>query len=204
MIRLEQFLELFELSKLLKKRFILINQYGIYGTDEEFSSLSFIYRTDNIDFKGPIAFDKNEMLALLKKGDIWKIEENGSIYNNDGEFIAWIGSGSLIYNNMVSLYINLLNHTNSPLKRVIFTENNISDNKDIMDILNSKVSEGAELYNINNNMYTMFGSMYPITKKDKVDLTLYDLGDNTILSEMKIVKAKATIYAYYRYRSFNI
>lgn len=207
MIPIETFIKLFDSAKLLKKRFILIDKFAIYGTDEEYSSLSMIFRSDSLLFPesnyNSIAFDKNEIVSILKNAKAYAIR-NCQIIDPNKNNLLWIGHGSEIHRRMTALIDSFGYHMNSPIKSKVFIDEDVTSRADIMSILNSKVSEGAELYNLEDNMITVFGGMYPINKNDKCKYTLYDLKDGTLLSEMKIIKSKGTIMAYYRYRNFNI
>ena len=63
-----------------------------------------------------------------------------------------------------------------------------------------------EMVNLDNNIITLYGGMYPITAKDKVSITLYDLHDGSNLSIVEIIKSKPKdlmIKCLLRYRSLS-
>ena len=67
---------------------------------------------------------------------------------------------------------------------------NLRQNVDIVNSLSMKAGDGMEMVNLDNNIITLYGGMYPITAKDKVSITLYDLHDGSNVSIVEIIKSK--------------
>lgn len=235
----ENFLKIFDLVKMLKKNIIQVQltnindqsvKIEIYGTDSDFSSVSYIdyvYSEPNNpnrilqdwgfkDIGGTIIynFEKNNIVSLIKEDRIGYVHNN-IIYDQLGYQSLWIGN-NLYKDRLYRLFSNTRYiidgvdpyddenkfHHVFPLRK-IYEVDDILKNTDIAVTLKMKAAEGANMVNINNNILTMYGGMYPITSKDKASLELYESSySNSIISVVTINKPKDIIIkCIIRYRS---
>lgn len=166
-------------------------------------------------------FEKNAIVNLIKEDRIGYIQNN-IIYDQFGYQCLWIGDN--IYKDRLdalitkafyivrgedpySINTNNYQYFNNNYKyaqlRKIYEVDDIRKNVDISDSLKLKSADGSNMVNIDNNILTMYGSMYPITSKDKASLELYEsIFSKSIISVVTIIKPKnITIKCIVRYRS---
>lgn len=219
-LTLENFLNIFEYVKYTKKKWFKVDivayslavmDINIYGTDDDFSSVSYIenvelqiygdnqgcieskefYVISNIS----IYFNKNEIVALLKDNSFSYIK-NHTIYDQMGYSKLWVGESTisskldkLAFNaHTLGVGINPYNR-NLALDKIYYLED-MRQNEDITSSLSMKAGDGMNMINLNNHIITLYGGMYPITAKDKVSITLYDLHDGSNVSIVRIIKKK--------------
>lgn len=200
---LQEFLPLFEKSKLLKKRYIKICNEYIAGTDEEFSTLSIIYNTEPMNLENPIYFDKNIMVAILKNNEFDRVEGN-QLKNFVGNEVLWIGYSP------ISLHLNgIIDRLNNMIinKIPVYKIENITEDDNFRSIITSKASDGAASYIKNDFIMTMYGGMFPINKNDIASMAVYQNPDYTFLTEVIVEKKKpkdTRIYCYVKYRYLDI
>lgn len=236
----ENFLKIFDLVKMLKKNIIQVQltkkndqsvEIEIYGTDSDFSSVSYInYIYSEPDNPNSIIrdwglrnnggtviynFEKNTIVSLIKENRIGYIQNN-IIYDQLGYQCLWIGD-NIYKDRLHRLFWNTnriisgmdpyqpsngIYYSDTKLRKICEVSD-ILKNTDISDSLKLKSADGSNMVNIDNNILTMYGGMYPITSKDKASLELYESkSSNTIISIVTINKPKdVTIKCVIRYRS---
>ena len=201
----------------------------VYGTDDDFSSVTYI---ENIEFplendedryqwgwvgtkvwiEYEIFFNKNEIIALMKEDGFGYIS-NFNIYDQMGYSKLWVG-GSFLADKLHRLAYNahLLGMGINPYisakpdPTMIYHLDDLRQNTDITDSLSMKAGDGMEMVNLDSNIITLYGGMYPITSKDKASITLYDLHDGSTVSVVEIIKSKPkdlVIKCLLRYRSLS-
>lgn len=235
-LSLENFLKIFEYVKYTKKKWFSVQVtvreanivVHVYGTDDDFSSVTYI---ENIEFplqhdedryqwgwmenkswmEHEIFFNKNEIIALIKEDGFGYIKDH-NIYDQMGYSKLWVGRSfvadklhRLAYNaHLLGLGINP--YIGKPDPTVIYHLDDLRQNTDITDSLSMKAGDGMEMVNLDNNIITLYGGMYPITAKDKASITLYDLQDGSTVSVVEITKSKPkdlVIKCLLRYRSLS-
>lgn len=213
-LTLKNFLKLFDYAKMLKKKYIYINNEFILGTDDDFCSLAIMnisdfsvleeinkeYDINNLN----IFFNKNEIIALIKDNKFAYIRTDNNevsvVYDASGFSRLWVGH-SREMNKVIKMASKITDITIVRPKPIIYQLDDIRTNSDITDTLSMKAGDGMNMLNLDSNIITMYGGMYPITAKDKVSMKLYDCEDGSILSEMIIYKPKyIMIKSYIRYR----
>ena len=235
-LSLENFLKIFEYVKYTKKKWFTVSveilsdiaRVNVYGTDDDFSSVTFIEYIDFTlndgdvnrwtwpDEKGnavsdyTLYFNKNEIIALMKENECGYIS-NCNVYNQMGYSKLWVGK-SFVSDKLYELARNarLLSHGSNPYSiddpTIIYHLDDLRQNADITNSLSMKAGDGMEMVNLDNNIITLYGGMYPITAKDKVSITLYDLHDGSNVSIVEIIKSKPKdliIKCLLRYRSLS-
>ena len=216
-LSLENFLKLFDYAKMLKKKYIYINSDFILGTDDDFCSLAWIdiynlpimeeinkeYDTSQLN----LFFNKNEIIALIKDNSfayIQTIDSNSSlVYDLAGYSKLWVGYCAEIPK-ILRMHDKIVDITIVRNFPVLYLLDDIRTNTGITDTLSMKSGEGMNMLNLEGNIITMYGGMYPITSKDKVSMKLYDCLDGSTLSEIVITKPKDIIIkSYIRYRQLT-
>ena len=237
-LSLENFLKIFEYVKYTKKKWFSVQvnarrensvNVNIYGTDDDFSSVTYIeniefllendenrlqwcWSKDNLRPDYEIFFNKNEIIALMKEDGFGYIS-NFNIYDQMGYSKLWVG-GSFLADKLHRLAYNahLLGMGINPYigakpePTMIYYLDDLRQNTDITDSLSMKAGDGMEMVNLDSNIITLYGGMYPITSKDKASITLYDLHDGSTISVVEITKSKPkdlVIKCLLRYRSLS-
>ena len=235
-LSLENFLKIFEYVKYTKKKWFTVTveklleivRVNVYGTDDDFSSVTFIEYIDFALNDGDISqwtwsnekgnavsdytlyFNKNEIIALMKENEFGYIY-TCNIYDQMGYSKLWVGK-SFVGDKLHKLAYNarLLAHGSNPYRiddpTLIYHLDDLRQNADITNSLSMKAGDGMEMVNLDNNIITLYGGMYPITAKDKVSINLYDLHDGSNVSIVEIIKSKPkdlTIKCLLRYRSLT-
>ena len=188
-----------------------------YINEQDRYSWTWKDNSDNkVIFEYKICFNKNEIIALLKE-DGYGYMKNMNIYDQMGYSRLWVGR-SVIADKLYKLARNASKlgkgrNPYNPYGETLFSDNeakviycldDMRQNEDIMNNLSMKAGEGMNMVNLDNHIITLYGSMYPITAKDKVSITLYDLEDGSNASVVRIVKNKPkdlNIVCVLRYRS---
>ena len=147
-----------------------------------YRQLNAFMKTITIETKFEFQYSKNSRYIINTSGDILNIEEPSQY------------TMSLLYNRVD--YINKLSMNTSFYKCGDVTE-------ELENAFTYKKADGTYPYikNINgNNFYmTLFSSIFPLNKTDKIDLEILDLPEtNTFVSKFGIIKKKSniTIYIY--------
>ena len=72
----------------------------------------------------------------------------------------------------------------------------------LSDIYSLNKTAGGKLYKHDSeHILTLFGGLLPLTKADKLYMTLYDNPDNTFLARFRVAKKRFTIFVYIMYIS---
>lgn len=208
----EQFLDLIKVAKKIKKPFITFQDECLLGTDETCASLSTIsYNTDKFNlFKLPnyknlkLTFYINDLLSWLKSFDIM---DNHTLINSYGiidprTILLSDTNYAFQINQMfqrVQLYMNYVG-----MKTLV--DYPIRKDEKFEDILKLKSSDGSKFYNLENRyMMSTFSSIHPVTKTDKMTVSIYELdGGKTFLADFFIKKKEEEIHEYIKYRNLLI
>lgn len=166
--------ELIKMAKSMKKEFIEITPNYIAGTDINRYTLSLIYTGSQEYFIGTI----NELEGKDKLPDYW------------------------IPADILQFEMENLKRRTLPILNMapIAKYDNLKNDELFLDILSKKMSDGANIYNLDmkHTMY-IFSSLHPINKTDKVSCTIYPYDDKSYISYFVIDKNKYQIHEFIRY-----
>ena len=196
-----------KIVKATKKENVVIKDNTIYAMDYYYNTLSvaqcYEYESFLPDTFSTTLTSLNYILNSILKEDmnpiIYLCEHNGMkcLYYTQTE--TCIFDDTKILNTISDAYIRTVV---SKSKEPIYSNNLIKDNEEFNRALSIKAKDGATLCKISdgqkNYIMSVFTTIHPITKSDKVTMNIYDEG-KTFLSECIIDKKKYIIYEYIRY-----
>lgn len=194
------FEEVLKMAKSMKRAVVHIAPNYMLGSDEEFCTLSMIIIDTGID--KPITSVLNEIIdnngaAKLAESSAGEFLNEYTRYNENYYYKFW--NEELYREKLFSLLakVNLA----ITCRPVLYTETGLEKNQEFMASAKLKAGDGLSSYKFGDQyLVTGFYKVHPINANDKVDVTIYDLDDQSCLYEYIIDKKKYKIKEYIRYR----
>jgi len=198
----QQLKELITEAKKIKSDIIYIRPDGnIYGTDINFFHLK-SSTTSILGFE--LCYLSKDMDAFIKNIDdiaVEKIIINGiNMIAENGAVVQVLNPFSI--NEINNKIIRLSYMINNP---IIYTNESLQEDDVFQSIISLKTSDGSTIYKIDYiYMMSVFKTLLPINKGDKVLLNIIDIGQERFLSNFTVVKKKNVIInIYYIMRYLN-
>lgn len=195
----ELFEYIFTLFKSMKKPIVAVYPNGtIFGTDEQFASISVIY-TDHINMSDPYIFYMNELMLFMRNVSA---QYNEEIIFGKFELLCTDKKLSYMISNRLELLDQLFNlHAkliDIKLKNVLSEQQNIQEQ--YYEMLSLKAADGAKMYNIDNFVMSSFNAIHPVNKSDKVDVIFREYDNYSYTAEFIIHKKQYDIHEFFRFR----
>ena len=205
----DQFVDLVKVAKKIKKPVVTFQNGMIMGTDDSCATLSTItYDIEKFnlfqitDYQNMrLTFHINELIAWLKN---FNIHDEYTLINDygiiDPKCILLSEENFKIQMDQmfqrVQLYMNF--NGRKTLENYPIREDELFENA-----LQLKSKEGSILYNLDNRyLMSTFSSIHPVTKSDKLLVSVYELDDgSSFLTDFVIKKKSEEIHEYIRYRN---
>ena len=166
--------ETLKMIKSMKKDFVVVSPNYIAGTDINRGTLSIIYKNNTETFIGALA------------------ELNGK------KLPDYYVSPDRIRADVAGLMERTFRYTTSD--RLIYHVDNLKENDSFNDVLSRKMTEGANLFYLDNKfpMY-IFSSLHPVNKSDKISCDIYYCDADSYVAHFIIYKPHYEIHEYIRY-----
>lgn len=193
---------LVNINKAMNVEFLYLSTHNIYGLDINMSGIFKICDINPLNIYNIVlsSQDITDLDKIYKKSkDVVYLKQNNMGITIECSGIS-IYSCEMPYNYKLQ-FNNNKNIISSVLTfPVIHLIDNMKENEEFVNILDSKAADGVGMVRIGKYYMTLFKGLIRVNKPDKVMLKIYNLDSVSFISNFIVDKKKFNIYHYIRFR----
>ncbi|MDD3121912.1 MAG: hypothetical protein PHC62_00185 [Candidatus Izemoplasmatales bacterium] len=214
-----EFLDLIKLSKQMKKPIVKFQPHKLIGIDEQFASITTyeineekfpLFHEMKVNDNQPLELTViiNDLIAWIKKVDFDKVnivqwgffyDEGKTYFPNDFDLMRAV-------NQLTSKVMNLTScdpYISDMYSKLIIDHYDLRGDDQFEELLKLKTVDGSRMFHLlNQYMMSTFSTIHPLTKSDKISVSVYELEYGaSFLAVFHIIKKGQLMNEFIRYRN---